>query len=407
MALPRKRPLEVYPIDHEGESYFVMRDPEGWIEGTAVVPPLIAIIWDLLDGKRGVEQIQDFIAAQSEGSRVPEETVLKIVEELDRALLLDNDRFAAQRAKITDEFTRATTRPAQFAGNGGYPETRDELEKQLDGFYTGEFGAGLPGDAAPAPLRGIIAPHIDFQRGGPCYTHAYRRITEAEPADLYLVLGVAHASPEPPFVPTTKSYDTPLGPAEIDRDFVEALLKRTHRAGMESEATHRKEHSAEFQAVFLRYARRARPDFTVVPILCSRFDRYCDSASPSTAPQVEEYIAALDETIRACGKRVCIVAGVDFAHVGPRFGHDEPVGQPLIDRMMAGDKQSLAAITEGNAEGFWNSVMADGDWRKVCGLSALYAALRLLGGARATVHRYTYAPDPAGGIVSFAAASFS
>ena len=98
---------------------------------------------------------------------------------------------------------------------------------------------------------------------------------------------------------------------------------------------------------------------------------------------------------------------MDFAHVGPVFGDDVEINQELIQWMMAGDTRGLQTIAEGNAEAFWNSVVSDGNKRHVCGLSATYAALRLLDAADGKIHKYGFAPDPAGGIVSFASASFA
>ncbi|MBI2931985.1 MAG: AmmeMemoRadiSam system protein B [Planctomycetes bacterium] len=408
MALPRKRyGIDVFPIEHEGQPLFVVRDAEGVIDDGIGLPLIVGLVWDLLDGRRAATDIQDFIAEHARGVKIPSEAIERIVRQLDEIYLLDTDRLQARRREIREEFGRAVLRPARFAGKGGYASEATELEKELERYYAGDFGAGHPDRGAHAPLRGALAPHIDFHRGGSCYTHAYRRIAEAQPADVYLVLGVAHASPEPPFIPTIKSYDTPLGAADIDRDFVEALLKRTKRAGLDHELTHRTEHSAEFQAVFLRHARRQTSAFTFVPVLCSAFERHCGEKSPSTAAIIEDYIGALRETITGCGRTVCIIGGVDLAHVGPRFGDRVAVDERLIERMTEGDKKSLAAIAAGDPEGFWASVMDEGNWRKVCGLSAIYTTLRLLEGARGELLRYTYAPDPAGGLVSFAAAAFS
>jgi len=75
--------------------------------------------------------------------------------------------------------------------------------------------------------------------------------------------------------------------------------------------------------------------------------------------------------------------------------------------MTEGDAQSLRHVAAADAEGFWNSVMADGNKRHVCGLTATYTALRLLKGTSGSLKRYAFAPDPAGGLVSFAAATFS
>ena len=173
----------------------------------------------------------------------------------------------------------------------------------------------------------------------------------------------------------------------------------------EHELVHRTEHSAEFQTVFLKHALKGR-EFEVVPILCSSFEPYCGKKSPSTVGQIEDSIQALGEAIRESGKKVCIVGGVDFAHVGPRFGDAKPVTPKLIKWMEGEDKVSIGKVEEGDAEGFWESVMADNNKRKVCGLTAVYTALRLLSPVKGKLLKYGYAPDPAGGIVSFASVEF-
>jgi predicted class III extradiol MEMO1 family dioxygenase len=104
--------------------------------------------------------------------------------------------------------------------------------------------------------------------------------------------------------------------------------------------------------------------------------------------------------------KVCLVAGVDFAHVGPRFGDSVELDQRLTDWMVSEDEKSLTFVTQGDAEGFWQSVMADGNRRHVCGLSATYTLLRLLDNTPGRILKYGYAPDPAGGIVSFAGVEF-
>jgi hypothetical protein len=97
---------------------------------------------------------------------------------------------------------------------------------------------------------------------------------------------------------------------------------------------------------------------------------------------------------------------VDLAHVGPRFGDPEALDETLAQRTQRQDEMSLAAVAAGQAGGFWRSVTADGNKRKVCGLPALYCALRILGRRKGEVLAYGQALDPAGGIVSFASAAF-
>ena len=53
---------------------------------------------------------------------------------------------------------------------------------------------GLPKDARR--LVGVVVPHIDLDRGGPIYAHAYRAVAERSDAELFVIFGTAHMSPE-------------------------------------------------------------------------------------------------------------------------------------------------------------------------------------------------------------------
>jgi AmmeMemoRadiSam system protein B len=400
MALPAFRHLlKVIPFEHEGRQAFRVQDQaENLFDHAILLPPAAFVVATFLDGRREAEDVRKAILEQLPKAELSVENIREIVADLDQHLLLESDRAKARRREIQESWVAAKARSPRFV-----PGTKEEVQKELDGYYSAQAGSGTPSGLRKSPLSGILAPHIDFRRGGTCYTYAYRELTERNSADVYLIMGVAHLSPPNPFVVTAKNYETAFGPVETDREIVATLEKRVGRKIFDYEWLHGSEHSAEFQAVFLRHA-RPEASFTVIPILASSFNQWCGDASPSTAPEIEEFLGALKESI--AGRKVCVVAGVDFAHVGPVFGDEVDVDQKLIDWMMAGDTRSLQTLVEGNAEAFWNSVVSDGDRRHVCGLSATYAAMRLLGDTAGKVHKYGFAPDPAGGIVSFASMSF-
>jgi hypothetical protein len=390
--------LKIVPARHDGHEIFVAIDhQEQLFDQQIALPPVAFVVGALLDGRRGPADVVAAVKAQLKVD-LTEDEVRSVVADLDGHLLLESDRARARREELDRGYAGLPRRPARFV-----PGPVGDIQKVLDGLYRSEAGAGSPAGPGTDPLAGILAPHIDFARGGTCYTHAYRQLAERSRADVYLILGVAHLSPPNPFVFSSKDYETPFGSIPTDRAFLAAVEKRLGPRLHEHEGVHRTEHSAEFQAVFLKHARPA-DEFTVVPVLVSAFEQWCGDASPSTSPELEDALGAIRE---ACvGRNVCVVAGVDFAHVGPVFGDDVEVDQKLVDWMMAGDTRGLQTCAEGNAEAFWNSVMSDGNARHVCGLSATYAALRLLGGAPGKVHKYGFAPDPAGGLVSFASMSF-
>jgi len=404
VALPKLRALDIFPIDHDGKPMFVVRDNEGVIEQQLLLPPLAFVVGCLLSEAADLSELRLRIAEKFQGTLVSLEELQAVLHDLDQHYLLESDRLAQRRGELLADFASSPNRPARFAGLS-YASSSVQLSVDLEGFYTAEGGAGRPISSSSGDgIRAVVAPHIDFARGGTCYTHAYRQVAERSQADVYVILGVAHVSPTNPLVLSAKNYETPLGTIEADRAIVDELAKRIPSC-FEDEIAHRTEHSAEFQAVFLKHA-RPHARFTIVPILCSAFEVHCENRSPSTAPRIEEFLQALGEVLRSSEKSVCLVAGVDYAHVGPRFGDPVELNQALIDWMVAEDNKSLACLTKGDAEGFWSSVVADGNRRHVCGLSATYSMLRLLGSQAGTLLKYGYAPDPAGGIVSFASAVF-
>jgi len=407
MPLPRRRALDAFPVELKGEHYFVLRDTEGLLDDPMILDPFSFLIWNLLTGDSEIADMQKEIARIADGVEVPENRIRHIIEKLGHSLLIESPQVEERRRKIADDFKASPVRPARFAGRGGYAAEAAALVKEIDGYYVNELGAGAPDRKEKGALpRGILSPHIDFRRGGACYTHAYRAVIEAEPPETVVVLGVAHLSPPSPFILSDKGYETPLGGIPPDLEFIQEFRKRAPDGLMADEISHRGEHSIEFQAVFLRHA-HPEADFKIVPILCASFEPVDGGASPSSEPRVEETIGALAEAIKTSGRRVLIVAGVDFAHVGPRFGDAVELDEKTVKWMTEGDAQSLRHVAAADAEGFWNSVMADGNKRHVCGLTATYTALRLLKGTSGSLKRYAFAPDPAGGLVSFAAATFS
>jgi hypothetical protein len=91
--------------------------------------------------------------------------------------------------------------------------------------------------------------------------------------------------------------------------------------------------------------------------------------------------------------------------VGPRFGDAEPSTSAVLGSVERADRSMLEAVTQGDPVGFYGSVMADGDARRICGLSPIYTFLRALPGVRGRLLRYSQWPDPMGA-VTFCSAVF-
>ena len=431
-AVPRLRAVESFPVEHEGRSCIALRDPGGYTDAIVLLHgPLLEIV-SLFDGEHTVADIQAAVMRRH-GQLVERGHIQEITEALDAQGFLDSPSFAARRADIDRKFLASPIRPATHAG-GAYAGEAAELRAMLDRFFAPPDGPGPIEAQNPAPegrgpnpaperrgpnpaperrgpnpapeVRGVIAPHIDYHRGGPAYAWAYRELAERCPADLFVIFGTCHAGMEHPFALTRKDFASPLGAAAVDVDFVEALAQRARQDCFGSELAHRVEHSIELQAVFLRYLFADRRDVRIVPVLASfAHEAMHRGLRPDDDPRVPRFLDALAETIAACGQRVALIAGADLAHMGPRFGDPEPVGGPELARIEREDTAMLEPVEAGDAQAFFDSVAADGDRRRICGYSPIYALLRSLGRVSGRVTRYGQWPDP-NGIVSFASVVF-
>jgi MEMO1 family protein len=407
---PRLRRVEAFPVEHEGRQCVALRDPTGYTPAIALLHgPLLDIV-SLFDGEHTIADIQESVMRRH-GQLVERRTIEQIAETLDAQGFLDSPGFAERRAAIDAGFLTAPTRPATHAGSA-YAGEGSELRTMIDGFFAPPDGPGAiderparrpEGRGAPAPeVRAVIAPHIDFHRGGPAYAWAYRELAERSQADLFVIFGTCHAGMEHPFALTRKDYASPLGEAPVDRDFVDALAARARQDCFGSELAHRIEHSIEFQAVFLRYLYARRRPVTIVPVLASfAHEAMLSGRRPDDDPRVPRFLEAVAETIAASGRRVALIAGADLAHMGPRFGDPEPVSPLELTRIEREDGEMLETVAAGDAAAFFESVARDDDRRRICGFSPIYAMLRILGGAAGEVKRYGQWPDP-NGVVTFA-----
>lgn len=389
----------------DGRRVFCLRDPSGLTDAVLTMPVAAAEILAHFDGTRSILDIQADLMRRR-GALVPREQIERLIEILDRHLFLEGPRVEAEQARIATEFLGRSTRPAAHAG-GAYAGEATALIAQLDGCFTSEGGPGPAGPRRAARLRGLVAPHIDFHRGGPAYAWAYKAVAEATEADCYLVFGTAHSGLDGmSFAATTKPYETPLGPVEVDREVLASLARRAPENLFAAELAHRTEHSIEFQAVCLRYVGRQGREFRIVPLLTS-FAHEClaRGADPATEPTVRGVLDAIRDTMAVTPRRYCLIAGADLAHVGPRFGDRTLVSPERLRQIEAEDRRLLSMVTGGDASGFYREVAADGDSRRICGLSPIYTLLATLLGERGELLSYGQWPDPHG-TVTYASVAF-
>jgi AmmeMemoRadiSam system protein B len=395
---PRLRPVEAIPIQQDGKTLVYLKDPLKFAS-PMVFSPVGYFLLMHCDGQHSLIDIQEAFSKQF-GQVLLNSELRDFIDTLDQNYYLQTDRFASYRDSVLDEFRRLPVRSAAHVG-GVYQPDPAGLKAQIDAFFDPPHGPGLPassnGRAAP---RAIVAPHIDFHRGGPGYAWAYKALAESAGADLFILLGTSHCGGQNPFILTGKDFETPLGLVETDKEFVRRLEQACGDGLFADEFLHRGEHSIEFQVVLLKYAAQLRaalarePErpFKIVPILVSSFH---SSVLRGTLPErddaVQKFLSAVRELADKETRRVCFVAGVDLAHVGKEFGDEEPVTEDFLKWVASEDHKLIDRLAALDAQGFFGEIAKDQDKRKICGFSPLYSLIHLLDGTTGDHLKYSQA----------------
>lgn len=411
---PRIRPIEAFPVQQDGKTLIYLKDPLNFATPLGL-SPVGYFILSHFDGRHSLIDIQEAYSKQF-GSVLLNDELIRFIDMLDQHYYLQSERFDNYREGVIVEFRRQPTRAAAHVG-GVYDADATRLIGQLDGYFTAPKGPGLPSTVEPAlSPRAIVAPHIDFHRGGPAYAWAYKRLLESEPADLYILLGTSHCGGRTPYILTLKDFETPLGLVQTDRDFVNRLQSVCREDCFADEYLHRGEHSLEFQVVFLKYVAQKRAElsgqteraFKIVPILVSSFQQAVASQTlPEKNSAVGSFLQLLRDLAENESRRVCFVAGVDLAHVGRQFGDREPITDEFLKWVEAEDQSLVGRLAALDAPGFFNEIAKDQDRRRICGFSPLYSLIHLLDGTKGQHLKYSQAFTPeTGSAVTFTSMIF-
>ena len=393
--------LEFFPAVHNGHQLVLIRDHLGLTpEGTAVQVPLYQFL-TLLDGTRSVVDLQTILMRERGGALVSSEEISGLLSHLDASFLLNSAVFRRKKQEIVDRFYREPVRRARFAGKS-YPGEPDALKNRMN-----EIMSTAPG-TLPEPgtaTRALVAPHIDLSVGYRSYARAYGVLKDARPSRV-IVLGTGHQLAEGLFSLTEKDFETPFGTVPNDREAVRALRAAGSECVAPDDFVHRSEHSIEFQLIFLQHSLIEKP-FTIIPILCGSLQLGLPTYSRQSFQETAApFLNALKELLFDTGHDTIVVAGVDFSHTGPKFGHSSTARQ-MEPRFQAHDQTLLEHLCKMDADGFWKESAREKDQYHVCGFSALACLLEVLPEARGTVLDYDiWHEEPTQSAVSFASVAF-
>lgn len=368
---PPRKDLEYIPIRDQGRQLVVIRDRFGLVqEGIAILPQVYQFLV-LLDSAKDIQELQNELNRQSNEPDLNLEEICQVIDRLDQSFLLDSERFRQAKGEIVSDFQAKSMRHPCHLGKS-YPDRLEDLQTFLDSILS------LHTDRTDIPRRvqAVVAPHIDIQLGKDVYSCAYNQIKGTKPSRV-IVFGIGHSLDQGLFSLTDKDFTTPLGILHSDSETIQVLRQKGDNILVGHDFDHKTEHSIEFQTIFFHHL-LSQHSYSIVPILCGSLQRglpeYSREAFVNTAGP---FLQALKDTLRRPDEQTLVIAGVDFSHIGPKFGHNLPAKE-MESEAREHDYKLLNALCQRDARSFWAISAQVNDQYNVCGFSALACLLEIL-----------------------------
>ncbi len=368
---PPRKDLEYIPVNNQGQQLVVVRDKFGLVGEDMAILPQVYQFLVLLDSVKDIQELQKELNRQSGRIALNQNEIFQIIDKLDQAYLLDSERFHRAKEKVISDFQTSSIRYPHHMGKS-YPDQPEDLRTYLDTILSSKTGQAI----IPGQVQAVVAPHIDISLGQEVYSSAYNQIQGTTPGRI-IVFGIGHSMYHGLFSLTDKDFNTSFGILPSDYDTIQGLRKKAANILVPHDFDHKSEHSIEFQTIFLDHILK-RQSYSIVPILCGSLQtglpQYSREAFVNTAgPFLQELKGILDRA----DEQTLIIAGVDFSHIGPKFGHDRPAKE-IESRAREHDHGLLNALCKRDPNAFWEISAQVNDWYNVCGFSALACLLEIL-----------------------------
>lgn len=382
---PKLRNVNVQRLVYQGEPVFLIQDGLRLTNAVVLLPQVLGPLALLCDGNHTIPEIKAALEVRY-GLPLPLDMVENLVSQFDQALLLDNQNYRDIKQQAIQKYRRTPFRTPALAGPS-YPAEPDRLRQMLQGYLDNVNGV----QPSPAHSRGIISPHIDYERGGSTYARVWASSAEAvRQAELVIIFGTDHNGGPGTITLTRQNYASPLGMMPTDTDLVDRLAAVLGpEKAFADELHHVGEHSIELAFVWLQYLRGDNP-CPVLPVLVGSFHHFMvGEASIKDETRYKAFVNVLRDEMNS--RRTVVVAAGDLAHLGPAFD-TAPIDSAGYIQMQTDDTRLMDVIAKGNANEFFKLMQSGQYQRNVCGLSSFYFTLDILGEAKGQTIAYDRCP---------------
>ncbi|MFN4132439.1 MAG: AmmeMemoRadiSam system protein B, partial [Caldimicrobium sp.] len=329
-------------------------------------------------------------ATKKFGSIVPLEEIIDLVKFLDEKGFLWSKNFEEIKERAYESWFQQKLRFMAHAGMS-YPHEKEEAKNFLEDIFK------LSSANFKEVPRILIVPHLDIRSGAKAYAEGYKRF-QIPSGSRVVIFGVGHYL-DYPYSVLTKDVATPFGILRNDRGGLLYLVNAKKIELFPDHIVHKLEHSVEFQTLFLSYLKGE--EVVVLPFLIGSHRLLFENKA-----LVEMLVSALIELI---DERSYLVLGIDFCHLGLRYGDPYPINESLTQKALEVDKTLLELTFEGKVKDLEDFIL-ETENMKICGASSLYLLAHLLKkgafNGKGEIFYQEVAPFGEGSAVSIASAGY-
>jgi AmmeMemoRadiSam system protein B len=390
ILMPAMRKFQAWPVQQDNQQFVALRDPYMLTKETMVVPPNIFAVIQRIDGESTAEEI-------AKVTKAPADKLIELLEKLDSVGLLWGPTSAKLEEKIVQRLHDEGSFPVRSSGTLGKTEDecREQLKQWFDDTEDPEF---------EQPVRGIVAPHLDYDRGWPNYASAYYAWQSEKTPDRVVILGTNHFGEGDGVVLSTIGFTSPLGTCPIDSQVVDSLVDTFGDGITKDFIDHTAEHSIELHLPWLQYC------FGDVPLVCalipSPLIKMIDEED-NIRTSTDEFIPALRDILYEMGGTTLVVASADLSHVGQQFGEPRPVDDQRKFDVERHDREMMTKFLSNDVDEFISAMKWHNNATHWCSIGNMSAAVQLINPDEIELIDYRQACDEKGiALVSSSAIAF-
>src|SRR5437870_579560 len=126
-----------------------------------------------------------------------------------------------------------------------------------------------------------------------------------------------------------------------------------------------------------------------VPLLVGTFhDCIYLEVEPRERSDIGRMIEALRKVEAETPEPVCYIISGDLAHLGPKFGDEQPVAEAQVVESHDQDRALLKQAAAADPARYFRTIADEHDRRRICGLAPTYLVLEAARPARGRVLHY-------------------